>query len=87
MGKLSNNGSERSSFVSGTSFTSILFESCAIDNILPEDEALKIFQAFPDKSTMMLKKSLRENKYVAAQMDDAHPFSKKSSMHFRNPEF
>lgn len=44
-------------------------QSCAIDNLLPEDEVLKIFQAFPDKSSMMLKKSLRENKYVAAQMN------------------
>jgi Rps23 Pro-64 3,4-dihydroxylase Tpa1-like proline 4-hydroxylase len=44
-------------------------QSCVIDNLLPEDKALEIFQAFPDKSTMMLKKSLRENKYVAAQMN------------------
>jgi Rps23 Pro-64 3,4-dihydroxylase Tpa1-like proline 4-hydroxylase len=44
-------------------------QSCYIDNLLPEEEAMKINAAFPDKSTMMLKKSLRENKYVAAQMD------------------
>jgi Rps23 Pro-64 3,4-dihydroxylase Tpa1-like proline 4-hydroxylase len=44
-------------------------QSCYIDDLLPREEALKIFEAFPDKSTMMLKKSLRENKYVAAQMD------------------
>ena len=44
-------------------------QSCIIDNLLPEDEVLEMFQAFPDKSTMMLKKSLRENKYVAAQMN------------------
>jgi len=48
-------------------------QSCFIDNLLPEDEALKIFEAFPDKSSMMLKKSLRENKYVAAQMDKYTP--------------
>jgi Rps23 Pro-64 3,4-dihydroxylase Tpa1-like proline 4-hydroxylase len=44
-------------------------QSCIIDNLLPENEALEIFRAFPDKNTMMLKKSLRENKYVAAQMN------------------
>ena len=43
--------------------------SCFIDDLLPEEEALKIYKAFPDKETMMLKKSLRENKYVAAQMN------------------
>ncbi|WP_158944647.1 2OG-Fe(II) oxygenase [Granulicella sp. S190] len=44
-------------------------QSCAIDNLLPEEEVLRIYKAFPEKETMMLKKSLRENKYVAAQMN------------------
>jgi Rps23 Pro-64 3,4-dihydroxylase Tpa1-like proline 4-hydroxylase len=48
-------------------------QSCVIDNVLPEDAVLEIFEAFPDKHTMMLKKSLRENKYVAAQMDKYTP--------------
>jgi Rps23 Pro-64 3,4-dihydroxylase Tpa1-like proline 4-hydroxylase len=48
-------------------------QSCFIDNLLPEEEALKIFEAFPDKETMTLKKSLRENKYVAAQMNKYTP--------------
>lgn len=46
-----------------------VIQSCFIDDLLPVDEARKIFESFPDKSTMMLKKSLRENNYVAAQMN------------------
>ena len=43
-------------------------QSCVLDNLLPETEANKIFETFPDKDTMMVKKSLREHKHVAAQM-------------------
>lgn len=45
-------------------------QSCVIDDLLPEEEARRIFEAFPDKSSMTLKKSLREYKYVAAQMNN-----------------
>lgn len=48
-------------------------QSCFIDDLLPEEEVLAIFKAFPEKETMILKKSLRENKYVAAQMDKYTP--------------
>jgi Rps23 Pro-64 3,4-dihydroxylase Tpa1-like proline 4-hydroxylase len=48
-------------------------QSCVIDNLLPEADVQQIFEAFPDKNMMMLKKSLRENKYVAAQMDKYTP--------------
>jgi Rps23 Pro-64 3,4-dihydroxylase Tpa1-like proline 4-hydroxylase len=40
-----------------------------IDDLLPEDVVLKIHKAFPKPSEMVLKKSLREDKYVAAQMN------------------
>jgi Rps23 Pro-64 3,4-dihydroxylase Tpa1-like proline 4-hydroxylase len=40
-----------------------------VDDLLPKDIALKIAKVFPDSSQMVLKKSLRENKYVAAQMN------------------
>jgi Rps23 Pro-64 3,4-dihydroxylase Tpa1-like proline 4-hydroxylase len=50
-------------------FQEHIVQSCVIDDLLPEEEVVNIFKAFPDKDTMMLKKSLRENKYVAAQMD------------------
>jgi Rps23 Pro-64 3,4-dihydroxylase Tpa1-like proline 4-hydroxylase len=44
-----------------------------IDNILPEEIALKIAEVFPEADQMVLKKSLRENKYVAAQMNLYNP--------------
>lgn len=54
-------------------FRSHTIQSCYIDNLLPQEMALEIVEAFPDKSTMTLKKSLRENKYVAAQMNQYAP--------------
>jgi Rps23 Pro-64 3,4-dihydroxylase Tpa1-like proline 4-hydroxylase len=60
-------------------------QSCYIDNLLPEEEARKINSAFPDKSTMMLKKSLRENKYVAAQMNKYPPILEEIIYAFQEP--
>lgn len=60
-------------------------QSCYIDNLLPEAVALEIFNAFPDKSTMMLKKSLRENKHVAAQMDQYNPLLEEIVYAFQDP--
>jgi Rps23 Pro-64 3,4-dihydroxylase Tpa1-like proline 4-hydroxylase len=44
-----------------------------IDDLLPHDMALKIYKAFPAQDEMVLKKSLREDKYVAAQMNLYNP--------------
>ncbi|WP_333879181.1 2OG-Fe(II) oxygenase [Flavobacterium sp.] len=44
-----------------------------IDALLPESVALQIAEVFPQPEAMVLKKSLRENKYVAAQMNLYHP--------------
>jgi Rps23 Pro-64 3,4-dihydroxylase Tpa1-like proline 4-hydroxylase len=60
-------------------------QSCVIDDLLPEAEAKKIFEAFPNKETMMLKKSLRENKYVAAQMDKYTPILEEIIYAFQDP--
>jgi Rps23 Pro-64 3,4-dihydroxylase Tpa1-like proline 4-hydroxylase len=60
-------------------------QSCVVDNLLPEDTVLEIFHAFPDKSAMMLKKSLRENKYVAAQMDKYTPILEEIIYAFQEP--
>jgi len=62
-------------------------QSCYIDNLLPEELALEIYKSFPDKSTMMLKKSLRENKYVAAQMNEYNPVLEEIVTHFRTQVF
>jgi len=43
-----------------------------IDNLLPSELAKKCHQVFPDKSEMRCLKSIREYKYVSAQMDNHH---------------
>jgi len=44
-----------------------------IDDLLPEDLALELHKAFPKKDQMVLKKSIREDKYVAVQMNLYNP--------------
>jgi Rps23 Pro-64 3,4-dihydroxylase Tpa1-like proline 4-hydroxylase len=44
-----------------------------VDKILPDDLAHEIYTCFPAASNMQLKKSLREYKYIAAQMDMYNP--------------
>ncbi|WP_083347122.1 2OG-Fe(II) oxygenase [Terriglobus roseus] len=66
-------------------FPKHVVQSCYIDNLLPTELALEIVQAFPDKSTMTLKKSMRENKYVAAQMDRYAPVLEEIIYAFQDP--
>jgi len=40
-----------------------------LDHVLPADLASQVYQAFPSPGRMTLKRSLREHKYIAAQMD------------------
>ena len=47
--------------------------SCHIDNVLPEELVREIYQAFPASDRMVLKRSIKENKHVAAQMDRYAP--------------
>lgn len=44
-----------------------------IDDVLPKDLALEINENFPSKDEMVLKKSLKEDKYIAVQMNQYHP--------------
>lgn len=44
-----------------------------IDNLLPPEIANTIYDCFPKPENMTLKKSIREYKYVAAQMDKYNP--------------
>jgi Rps23 Pro-64 3,4-dihydroxylase Tpa1-like proline 4-hydroxylase len=62
-----------------------LVQSCFIDSLLPEPAAREIFSAFPDTSEMMLKKSLREFKYVAAQMNKYNPLLEEIVYAFQDP--
>lgn len=40
-----------------------------IDNLLPKDLVLALHACFPDSKSMILKQSLREDKYIAVQMN------------------
>jgi Rps23 Pro-64 3,4-dihydroxylase Tpa1-like proline 4-hydroxylase len=55
-----------------------------IDNLLPDDIAKKCFEVFPTKSEMKCLKSIREYKYVSAQMDKHHPLLEKVIYSFQN---
>jgi len=43
--------------------------SCLVDDLLPDDAARQMHAAFPTTDRMMYKRSIRENKHVAAQMN------------------
>ncbi len=55
-----------------------------IDNVLPEEIAKACYELFPDKSEMCCLKSIREYKYVSAQMDKHHPLLEKVLYAFQN---
>ncbi|MFT5890770.1 MAG: Rps23 Pro-64 3,4-dihydroxylase Tpa1-like proline 4-hydroxylase [Dokdonia sp.] len=44
-----------------------------LDNVLPEDIATTIYTSFPSTEETVLKKSIRQFKHVAAQMDKYNP--------------
>ena len=60
-------------------------QTCWVDDVLPTAEAKAIHDAFPDKSQMMERKTLREHKYVAAQMDRYQPLLEEIIYAFQDP--
>jgi Rps23 Pro-64 3,4-dihydroxylase Tpa1-like proline 4-hydroxylase len=58
---------------------------CIIDNLLPQDWAQEIRKAFPTGDQMVLKRSLRELKYVAAQMNKFDPVLEETIYAFQAP--
>lgn len=56
-----------------------------LDDLLPEQWTRAIRNAFPDGSRMALKRSLRERKFVAAQMDQHHPLLEECIYAFQAP--
>src|SRR5262249_15136475 len=50
-----------------------LIPSCHLDDLLPDAMARAIYAAFPPIETMMFKNTLRERKYVSAQMNSHDP--------------
>lgn len=47
--------------------------SCQIGDVLPADVARRVHEAFPASERMILKKSIKENKHIAAQMNAYDP--------------
>jgi Rps23 Pro-64 3,4-dihydroxylase Tpa1-like proline 4-hydroxylase len=59
---------------------------CYIDDLLPVDLAQQIFESFPAKEEMLLRKNLREFKYMTAQMNFLHPLLEEVVYAFQEPE-
>lgn len=55
-----------------------------VDNLLPEEVARKIYNSFPSFDSMRLRKSLREYKYIAAQMDQYDPILEEAIFAFQD---
>jgi Rps23 Pro-64 3,4-dihydroxylase Tpa1-like proline 4-hydroxylase len=56
-----------------------------VDDLLPADLAKRIFESFPPANNMRLKKSLREYKYIAAQMNNFDPILEETVYAFQDP--
>ena len=56
-----------------------------LDDLLPEPLATGIHASFPDPSKMMLRKSLREAKYVTSQMNQCAPIVEEAVYAFQDP--
>lgn len=56
-----------------------------IDDLLPEPLAKRIHACFPEAAGMKLKKSLKEYKYVAAQMNRYDPILEETVYAFQDP--
>jgi len=59
--------------------------ACQVMDLLPTEYANKIFERFPVSEAMMLKRSIKENKHVAAQMDGFHPLLEEAVYAFQDP--
>jgi Rps23 Pro-64 3,4-dihydroxylase Tpa1-like proline 4-hydroxylase len=56
-----------------------------VDDVLPQDLAQELAKRFPAPEQMMLKHSLRERKYVSAQMDCHDPLLEAALFAFQTP--
>lgn len=56
-----------------------------VDDLLPLDLAEVIYGSFPGTSQMMLRKSIREMKYVTSQMDRCQPIIEEAVYAFQDP--
>jgi Rps23 Pro-64 3,4-dihydroxylase Tpa1-like proline 4-hydroxylase len=58
---------------------------CVIDDVLPPELTLRIRKAYPAAANMRTRKSLREFKHVAAQMDQYDPILEEALFAFQDP--
>lgn len=58
---------------------------CFIDDVLPVELAHRIRAAYPEGENMRIRKTLRELKYVAAQMDQYDPILEETLFAFQDP--
>lgn len=57
----------------------------ALDDVLPEEWARQIYDAFPDQGRMSFKNSIKERKHVAAQMNEHAPILEEAVYAFQQP--
>ncbi len=57
-----------------------------VDDLLPPEITMQINAAFPPAREMMLKKSIRQDKYVASQMDKYNPLLERAVFAFQDPK-
>lgn len=76
---------ERKSYFIGQ-FFSHKVNSFIVDDILSEEVAKQIYHAFPKPEDMKIRSSLRECKYVAAQMNLYNPILEEIVYAFQEPE-
>lgn len=55
-----------------------------VDELLPNEIAMQMYESFPDPSSMKLNRSLREYKYIAAQMDQYNPLLEEAIYAFQD---
>jgi Rps23 Pro-64 3,4-dihydroxylase Tpa1-like proline 4-hydroxylase len=60
-------------------------QSCYLDNLLPQEIAEGIYAAFPTVGSMVFKNTLRERKFIAAQMDKYNPILEECVYAFQDP--
>jgi len=57
-----------------------------LDHLLPSELAKRCFESFPDKSEMKCLKTIREYKYISAQMDKHHKLLESVLYAFQDPK-
>jgi Rps23 Pro-64 3,4-dihydroxylase Tpa1-like proline 4-hydroxylase len=60
-------------------------QSCYVDNLLPPEIAEGIYAAFPTVDRLVFKNTLRERKYIGAQMDKYDPVLEECIYAFQDP--